>query len=57
MNIYTKMIADQLGIDMLLAYRIQERMECSDLDFSECTKNEFKRAVIQASECLTQEGS
>ena len=40
MNNYTKEIAKLLDIPMVLALCVQDRME---IDFSECTQDEFDR--------------
>jgi hypothetical protein len=46
MNIYTKEIMKMLEIDETEAEEVLERVEESNLDLSECTDAEFRRAVF-----------
>lgn len=48
MNIYTRQIAELLKISLEDARRVQDQMECNGLDFSECTKAEFKAEAKEA---------
>ena len=48
MNRYTREIAALLGVSLEYARRVQDAMELSGLDFSECTQREFNRAAREA---------
>jgi len=43
MNMYTREIAALLNISLEEAVKVQDEMECNGIDYSECTKAEFKR--------------
>jgi hypothetical protein len=53
MNIYTQWIVDQLSCTVPQAIQIQGTM-ATFLDFSECTKYEFKQAVKDAVEIIKE---
>jgi hypothetical protein len=53
MNLYTQWIIDQLGCSVLQAIQIQDTM-ATFLDFSECTKREFRQAVKDAVEIIKE---
>ena len=48
MNIYTRQIMELLDIELPMALMVQEIMERSDLDFSECTDHQFRRCAAEA---------
>jgi hypothetical protein len=48
MNIYTKMIMERFGLNKTIALKIQKKMECSSLDFSECSDEEFNQYADKA---------
>ena len=48
MNDVTRQIMKRFGLDAETALKVQARMEEEGLDFSECTKREFNRAMIEA---------
>lgn len=53
MNLYTQWIIDQLDCTVKQAIQIQDVMG-TFLDFSECTKREFRQAVIEAVEIIKE---
>jgi hypothetical protein len=53
MNIYTQWIVDQLSCTVPQAIQIQDMM-ATFLNFSECTKYEFKQAVKDAVEIIKE---
>jgi len=53
MNLYTQWIIDQLSCTVPQAIQIQDMM-ATFLDFSECTKQEFKQAVKDAVEIIKE---
>lgn len=48
MNQVTRDIMRILGVDADKALAIQHKMDCSGIDYSECTKAQFTRAVREA---------
>jgi hypothetical protein len=55
MNCYTKMIMDYLKISASLALKVQYKMECSDIDFSESSDRALKKAAKEAYDELITE--
>ena len=50
MNSITKRIIELSKVDLQTAIAIQQRLEQSGLDFSECTKRELDRAIQKATD-------
>ena len=53
MNMYTREIAKILNISLEDAVKVQDEMECNGIDYSECTKAEFKREAKYAYSTLS----
>jgi hypothetical protein len=48
MNQDTKQIMSLLKVDVETALLVQEKMDCSGIDYSECSKREFEMAARDA---------
>lgn len=48
MNYVTAEIMNALDVSMKIALAVQDIMDDSDLDYSECTDREFHRAIKRA---------
>lgn len=48
MNMYTKLIMEWLHVDVATAMKIQDRMGCNGVDFSESSDRILKKAAKEA---------
>ncbi|UOF79483.1 hypothetical protein [Caudoviricetes sp.] len=48
MNCYTKMIMEDLKVDLETALKVQRIMMCSDLRFSSASRRQLKKAAQEA---------